>query len=175
MSGCAALPSTPPTNIPTMAPATAPDHQLMRCWLAISSRELRPSDSSGRSAGLCWPRPSLGGFQLLRSTPFGRSGKESELLAIALGQGGEQESERELLLLGAFLGGKLIMCVITHQSVSQSVSYFTVPPRAHPSANYLLSRGGDVSARAHTCVAWALGPVCGLRSAKASKQASKQV
>ena len=38
---------------------------------------------------------------------------------------------------------------------SQSVSYFTVPPRAHPSSrNYLLSRGGDVSARAHTCVAW---------------------
>ena len=33
--------------------------------------------------------------------------------------------------------------------VSQSVSHFTVPPRAHPSsANYLLSRGGDVSARA---------------------------
>ena len=106
--------STPPTNIPTMAPATAPDNQLMRCWLAITSRELRPSDSSGRSAVLCWPRPSLGSFQLLRSTPFGRSGKESELLAIALGQGGEQESERELLLLGAFLGGKLIMCVITH-------------------------------------------------------------
>ena len=49
----------------------------------------------------------------------------------------------------------MIMCVITHQSVSQSVSYFTVPPRAHPSSrNYLLSRGGDVSARAHTCVAW---------------------
>ena len=49
------------------------------------------------------------------------------------------------------------------QSVSQSVSYFTVPPRAHPSsANFLLSRGGDVSARAHTCVAWgrcvAFGP-----------------
>ena len=91
-----------------MAPATAPDNQLMRCWLAITSRELRPSDSSGRSAGLCWPRPSLGGFQLLRSTPFGRSGKESELLAIALVQGGEQESESELLLLGAFLGGKRV-------------------------------------------------------------------
>ena len=70
------------------------------------------------------------------------------------------------------------------QSVSQSVSNFTVPPRAHPSsANYLPARGGDVSARAHTCVAWGrcsanyplarggdvsarvccLGPVCGRR------------
>ena len=39
-------------------------------------------------------------------------------------------------------------------SVSQSVSYFTVPPRAHPSAcPIILDRSGDVSARAHTCVA----------------------
>ena len=119
MSGCAALPSTPPTNIPTMAPATAPDNQLMRCWLAITSRELRPSDSSGRSAVLCWPRPSLGSFQLLRSTPFGSSGKESELLAIALVVRSPGTLVPELLCPGrasAFGGfwGKLIMCVITH-------------------------------------------------------------
>ena len=38
---------------------------------------------------------------------------------------------------------------------SVQFSYFTVPPRAHPSsANYTLTRGGEVSARAHTCVAW---------------------
>ena len=53
---------------------------------------------------------------------------------------------------------------ICNKSVSQSVfsrqlseggGCFTVPPRAHPSSwPIILLRGGDVSARAHTCVAW---------------------
>ena len=40
------------------------------------------------------------------------------------------------------------------ESVSQSVSFFTVPPRAHPSSwPIILLRGGEVSARALNCVA----------------------